>query len=163
MNEPIDDTATPEKMDADSRRKLLLEKIETSLSRTRKGKLRNKKWASIFRISTIVMACTATITLGLDFLGMNFQFKIIAFVSICLATLLNSIEVYFDFRSLWVEFESAQAKFYQLKDKVEFYSMGASGNILDMEQLNRFFEEYNEIWRMLSDNWISFRRKTGSS
>jgi hypothetical protein len=77
-------------------------------------------------------------------------------------TVLNALEPFFNFRALWVEYETALASFHRLKDELEFYLAGTEPEKLSREKLERLNQEYQQIWANLNRNWIEYRKSEGT-
>lgn len=108
--------------------------------------------------STLVGSTLVTIFLGVTVSRTSVDLKEAAFVIGALVTLANALEPFFNFRSLWVEFDEALAAFYQLRNDVEFFRTGASAASMKSEELNIFRERHAEIWTQVSKKWMQFRR-----
>ena len=137
----------------------LNKKIEEAIAHTRRNKSRNRKRATAVRTAQIAFSGIATILLGLQISGYEPVFKEIAFVLGALVTLLNALEPFFNFRSLWVEHEAAQAKFHRLKDQLEFFITGIDIGKANLEMLYHMNDEYGSIWNTLSETWVQYRRE----
>ena len=137
---------------------ILISSINNALGYQKMRKEQNKRKASIIKMSSILLAGSATILLGLQISGYEKYLKEIAFVLGALVTLLNAVEPFFNFRALWVEHEAALAKFYRLKDRIEFYLVGKEATQVNPEIIKQYYAEYEEIWSTTSRAWISHRR-----
>ncbi len=137
---------------------ILLNSINNALSYQSMQKKQNKRRASVIKVSSILLAGSATILLGLQISGYEKYLKEIAFVLGALVTLLNAVEPFFNFRALWIEHEAALAKFYRLKSKIEFYLAGKETDKVNPEVIKQYYTEYDEIWSNSSRAWISHRR-----
>ena len=137
---------------------MLLNSVNNALSYQSMRKSQNKRRASTIKIASIFLAGSATILLGLQISGYEKYLKEIAFVLGALVTLLNAVEPFFNFRALWIEHEAALARFYRLKDKIEFYLAGKDADKLNPEIIKQYHVEYEEIWNNTSRAWISHRR-----
>lgn len=136
----------------------LRKKIKESIEDTRRNKKTNQNRASYIKVSIIVLSGAATILLGLQIAGLEESFRNIAFALGATVTLLNALEPFFNFRSLWVEHEVALAGFHRLQDKLEFYLEGVEPTQLSRKEIDKFHDEYQEIWQNFGKAWISYRK-----
>ena len=85
------------------------------------------------------------------------KIKNIAFVFSSLVTVFNALEPFFNYRSLWIEHEKANAAFFQVKDRLEFYITGRTDDELSLKEIDKFYEEYEEVWSSLNQAWSKQR------
>ena len=136
----------------------LVEKIDRSLDQVRVSRRYNRRLASLLRILTVLLSTLGTILLGIQISGTETQFKQVAFVFGAIVTLLNALEPYFNFRSLWIEHESALAELYELKEEITYYLAGKEPGSLESGVISSFHERHQQIWRRLSKAWIEHRK-----
>jgi len=54
--------------------------------------------------------------------------------------------------------EEAQHKFYSLRDEVTYYIAANQPDQLDESKIRKMFDEYQQIWEQLSNQWLEYRR-----
>ena len=138
--------------------KWLEETIEKSISVARLRRSQNQRKASWVKTATIILSGLATIFLGLQLSGLEKIFKEIAFVFSALVTLMTAIEPFFNWRALWVEHESALGDFHKLLDDLRYYLAGRSPEELEAKKMDSVYEDYQNVWKRVSDNWIGHRQ-----
>ena len=143
----------------------ILEETNESLNRARKRKNQFKARASFTKILTLVSGATLTLLLGIQFpdsinLSKDTELilRMIAFSLGVFVTLLNAFEPFFNYRSLWVEHEEAVYKLYELRRDLEFCIKGANKDEISSDVVLEYKQRLNEIWKDLSEKWLSYRR-----
>jgi hypothetical protein len=107
------------------------------------------------RILGIALAGSATIILGVSNLP---PLANVAFSFTAIITLVNSLEPFFNLRSIWVIQEEALASFRGLHEELRFHVAGAVNGEVDHESLRIIFQRYEQIWAASSSSWIGERR-----
>jgi len=153
------DTQAQGSTEAELKAEFLLALVDRSIARAQWTRNQNRLVASLLRVSTLVGSTLVTIFLGVRVSDpTSVDLKQAAFVIGALVTLANALEPFFNFRSLWVEFDEALGAFYQLRNDVAFFLTGASGASITYEELNKFRDRHAEIWARVSKKWMQFRR-----
>lgn len=151
-------------MDTDeiaAKAKKLEEWLKASIEYVDKKTRENKSRATTVRMATLSLSGLATLFLGLK-LGGGFQeiAVSVAFALTAIVTFLNALEPFFNFRALWVEHESAEAKFKKLYDDFRFYREGKKPEAMESAAIEQFYARYAEAWAELNEAW-SRERKAG--
>lgn len=89
----------------------LLARIERGNQYARARKRRFQRRSTFLRMVSLVWSVTSTIILGRQ--NLNF-WSGLAFALIAVVTVVNTLEPFFAWRSLWVVMEESQSKFYRL-------------------------------------------------
>jgi hypothetical protein len=137
-------------------------KLEDAIKRVRSSRKNNQTKASLIKVSVVFFSGVATVLLGLQASNLQAQLKDVAFVLTALVTVLNALEPFFNFRSLWVEHEVALWKLRRLRNKLEYYTAGKKVENMSIEIINDFQTEYQSIWDDLSQSWINYRKQDKS-
>jgi len=137
---------------------LLQRFIKSSIDDVGRKRKVNQGRATIVKVLILCMSGGATVLLGLN-LGPSTEvpLKNVAFALSSLVTVLNALEPFFNYRALWVEHERANAAFFQVKDRLEFYVTGRADSDLEMSQIDRFYGEYESAWSTLNQAWSQQR------
>jgi hypothetical protein len=145
---------------AEGRRKveLLQSFIKSSIGDVGRKRKLNQQRATIVKVLILCMTGGATLLLGLN-LGpaAELPLKNVAFALTSLVTVFNALEPFFNYRALWVEHERANAAFFQVKDRLDFYVTGRSDRELDLNEVRKFYDEYERVWAALSQAWTQQR------
>lgn len=136
----------------------LKKQVKYGIDWTHSRKNKFKRRSTYLKVITVLISGIITVLLGLKLQGVEDMFKNIAFVLGAVVTVLNAIEPFFNFRSLWIEHEDALYKFYRLDDEIQFHLAGVDSQNLSQERLEAFNEQYQNIWKNLSQHWIELRR-----
>lgn len=157
--EDITEPRPSDRPEVEQKADFLLDLVDRSIARAQWTRNQNRLFASLLRVATLVGSTLVTIFLGLTVSpSTTVDLKQSAFVIGALVTLLNALEPFFNFRSLWVEHDEALASFYQLHNDLVFFVTGAAVATISSEQLDAFRERHAEIWIRLSKKWLQFRR-----
>jgi hypothetical protein len=125
-------------------------------TRARRGFFRG--WASALRIATVGLSAVATVILGLQNLD---TWTGVAFSLIAVVTALSALEPFFNFRSIWVLLEEAQARHHRLQDDLAFYLSQTTNDSLDQAVLEGFHGRFQQIWNDMESRWLQERRGAG--
>lgn len=142
---------------------LLQEMINSALNQTRSNMKENRVRASQVKLTVTICSALATVFLGLQTPSLESFFRNSALALTALVTLLNALEPFFNYRALWVEHEIALWRFHRLRDRFEYYLAGQPSDMLELQELDKFHAEYQNIWDDLSLSWINYRKQEKSS
>jgi hypothetical protein len=139
---------------------LLTEFIQSSITDVGNKRKLNRKHATWIKMLILCMSGAATIFLGLN-LGSHTEsaLKNAAFVLSSLVTIFNALEPFFNYRGLWVEHERANAGFYQVKDRMAYYTAGRSDADLEAKEIDKFYDQYEHVWATLNQAWTQRRQQ----
>lgn len=136
----------------------LLARIDEAHAYARARRSRFRRSSSVLRIGSLALSAASTIILGLQDLdfwtGLGFAF-------VTVATVVNTLEPFFAWRSRWVLMEETQYRFNRLRDDVYFYLAATPPEELDLAKIRELFDQYQEIWDHLGNRWLE-SRKPGS-
>lgn len=110
-----------------------------------------------------MLSALVTVLLGIRWDAYSDDLRNLAFIVGTIATTTASLDLYFNFRGLWIEHEEAMWRLHRLKDRIEFYMEGRSDNDIDSNVVAKFHEAYQWIWDTLSISWLSLRRSSSVS
>lgn len=147
--------------ESEARRKVALLQgfIKSSIADVGNKRKLNQNKATTVKVMILCMSAGATILLGLSFgPAVEATTKNIAFALSSSVTVLYALEPFFNYRALWIEHERANAGFYQVKDRLDFYVTGRSDTQLDLEEIRKFYDEYENVWSTLNQAWNQQRR-----
>ncbi|AIG73778.1 MULTISPECIES: DUF4231 domain-containing protein [Amycolatopsis] len=133
----------------------LVERIEqgTKYARIRKRRFRTR--SVILRVLALLLSATSTIILGLQNLN---PWTGTAFALVAVVTVVNVLEPFFAWRSLWVLMEEGQYKFYRLRDELTYYIASTPPEELDQAVLRERFDQYQAIWDLVGNSWLKYRQ-----
>lgn len=136
----------------------LLRKIGESIVYIQAKRLNLKRWASRTRLLSMIVAGGITVALGIRWEPYEDFLRNLAFLLGAMATTLASIDLYFNYRDLWIEHEEAKWRLHRLKDRIEFYLAGTAKESVEGSVISEFHDSYQWIWDHLSTNWLALRR-----
>ncbi|MFI7115732.1 DUF4231 domain-containing protein [Amycolatopsis sp. NPDC049868] len=133
----------------------LVERIEqgTKYARIRKRRFRTR--SVILRVLALLLSASSTIILGLQNLN---PWTGTAFALVAVVTVVNVLEPFFAWRSLWVLMEEGQYKFYRLRDELTYYIASTPPEELDQAVLRETFDQYQAIWDLVGNSWLKYRQ-----
>lgn len=146
------------KVEIEEKVNFLREYIDISIADMKKHRKENRRKASIVKVMTLVFSSLATILLGIQLKETDTILKNAAFIFSASVTLLNALEPFFNFRSLWIEHEQSLAQMYRLQNDFDFYLAGRKKEEIDENKIEKLRERYEEIWNNLNQNYINYRK-----
>lgn len=146
-----------------SKVEFLKSRIALALTYMERSRDRNRRRATSIKLSTVGLSAVATVLLGLQLSGMDDFLRNFAFILVTLVTLLNALEPFFNFRSLWVEEEAAIAQFFRLRDELGYEIATVGGSTPSDEVLDRLFRQFLQIWEHHNSAWLGFRKGEGET
>ena len=150
-------TATASKVE------FLKTRIGLALAYMERSRDKNRRRATSIKLCTVGLSAVATVLLGLQLSGMDDFLRNFAFILVTLVTLLNALEPFFNFRSLWVEEEAAIAQFFRLRDELGYEIAAVGGGAPSDEELDRLFRQFLQIWEHHNNAWLGFRKGEGET
>ncbi|MCM0674669.1 DUF4231 domain-containing protein [Micromonospora phytophila] len=133
----------------------LVHRIERGNQYARSRKRNFIRRASLVRLASLTLSVASTIILGLQ----NLEFWTgLAFALVAVATVVNTVEPFFAWRSRWVLMEECQYKFYRLRDEVTYYIASNKPEELEAAKIRAMFDQYQGIWDELGSRWLEYRR-----
>jgi hypothetical protein len=137
----------------------VLARIEKANVYVRGRKARFRRRAVSIRLLALALSATSTIILGLQNLD---GWTGTAFALVAIVTVVGALEPFFAWRSLWVLMEDVQSRFYRLRDEIGFYVASTPAGELDVAVIRARFDDYQEIWDLVGQRWLAYRRTDGS-
>ncbi|TWJ20283.1 SLATT domain-containing protein [Micromonospora endolithica] len=111
--------------------------------------------ATVARLAALALSVASTIILGLQDLDF---WTGLGFALVAVATVVNTVEPFFAWRSRWVLMEECQYRFYRLRDDVTYYIASNRPEELDTARIRVMFDQYQSIWDDLGARWQEYRR-----
>ena len=129
--------------------------IVEALAWSRRQRRRAQAAASLIKLGSLLLAAASTIILGIQDLDF---WTGIGFALVATATVLGTIEPFFNWRSRWVLMEEQMHRFHRLQDHLAMRVAGTEDGELTRSTVEGFFDEYSDIWASSSHRWLEFRR-----
>ena len=133
----------------------LLSRIDNGHVYARSRRRRFRRGSIVVRMASLALSGASTIILGLQDLGF---WASLGFALVALVTVVNTLEPFFAWRSLWVLMEKTQYRFHRLRDDLTFYLAATPADEVDRARIEEMFERYQQIWHEQSSRWLDFRR-----
>lgn len=152
---PQQPTAGSPGREAAAKLERLTDYLDASIKDMGAKRKRNQRRASILKLASLILSAVATFVLAL---GDDRTLQVIALACTASLTVLNAVDPYFNFRSLWIEHEHAKSRFFSLYDRVRFYAEGRPPDAIELPVVLEFYADYEEIWDDLGEAWARARR-----
>ncbi|EMN5660566.1 SLATT domain-containing protein [Providencia rettgeri] len=133
----------------------LLSEVENSIAILKSKIDILKRKTKIINIFTLLLGASITIALGLTINGYQEYQRNLALCFGATLTAVNSWNVIFDYKKLWIRQKSTLLHLYQLKNDICFSQ--SVGQISHDRQLE-LFERYQSIWEDNGSEWRDINR-----
>jgi hypothetical protein len=153
--EPVQSAVPPAGLSTAELAQDLLSRIERGNTYARSRKNRFRFRSSSVKLMSLILSVASTIILGLQKLNL---WTGIAFALVAVVTVVNTLEPFFAWRSLWIVMENTQYRFYRLRDELTYYIAATPPDQLDEAKIRVMFDEYQRTWDQLGNRWMEFRR-----
>ena len=138
----------------------LLTKIEHGRFYARSRKAQFRLRSAAIRLLSLALMVASTIILGLQ----DLEFWAgLGFALVAVATVVNTLEQFFAWRSRWVLLEESHYRFCRLRDELKFYIASTQTDRIDPATIKALFDEYQMIGDQQSTRWLAFRRSAEPS
>jgi hypothetical protein len=146
-------------MNPSERLKCLADDIEKLVNRYGRDSNRYKKTALILRVTSVFLAGTITVLLGLKLQSAELKdlFSNVALVLGSVITVLAAYEAFFDPRSLWVRETVTFARLKDLQRDVRFWTAGVQPDAVDAEILEMFKRRLDRVLDDSLKYWMKIR------
>lgn len=117
---------------------------------------KNKQKIFVINVLSLTFSALITLTLGLEIKGSEIFQKNIALILGALLTIVNGINLLFNYKKLWIRQRKTLLNLYQLENKINFLFSSKSFSNNAVEEL---FNEYLLIWDNDSSDWLNIYNK----
>jgi hypothetical protein len=155
---PVPDTSSDAVTSVRDQVVWLLNQVEESIQHIHGREMGLRRWAGSIRVVTLVLSGLVTIALGIRWPAYSELLRNVGFVLGAISTVIVSLDLYFNYRGLWVEHEEAEWRLHRLKDRIKFYLEGRTDDQLNAATISGFHESYQWIWDNLSKHWLAMRQ-----
>jgi hypothetical protein len=146
-------------MNPTQRLECLNAELDSLVARFARDCVRHKKRALTLKITSVLLAATITILLGLKLqsTALTETFSNIALVLGGLITILSAYEAFFDPRSLWVRETVTFARLKDLQRDLRFWAAGLEAQDTDPATLDAFKRRLDRILDESLKYWMKIR------
>jgi hypothetical protein len=150
-------------MDCKAKLNILKDEIDCNIKYFARKQVKTKHRANIVKISSVLFSAAITVILGLN----NAENTSVLFINIALilgsaVTIINTVDAFYGFSSLWIKNTVTLAKLRELRRKVEFYGAGREDEDISEGELSKFLEEFQQILKDDINQWLRIREKVNS-
>jgi hypothetical protein len=150
-------------MDYKAKLNILRGEIDCTIKYFSHKQSKTKHRANIVKISSVCFSAAITVILGLNSARDTSELFInIALVLGSVVTIINAVDAFYGFNSLWIKNTVTLAKLRELKRKVEFYGAGRENEDISEDGLSKFLEEFHQILKDDINQWLRIREKVNS-
>lgn len=152
-----------DKMDYKAKLDGLRKELNCTLCYFERKHIMTKHRANIVKISSICFSACITVFLGLNnAIDSSHMLMNVALVLGSLVTIINTVDAFYGFSSLWIKNAVTLARLRELKRKIEFYAAGQEDEYISERELNNFFDEFQKILKDDINQWLRIREKVNS-
>lgn len=142
----------------------LKEKISKQIKSFKERKERNQKQAIKIKLTSTFLAATTTVLLGLN--GFNPTGKLavqnIAFTLSAGVTLISALDIFFNYRGLWIRYQGTLNDLYELRTDLEYLLTQGVQNVKE-EELDGLYKRYQMILKETNSSWSELRKEQKST
>ncbi len=137
---------------------LLQDEVQKQIDAFEQRQTRNRRIAMTYKVFTAMAGAATTVLLGINVdPGWSASLKNIALVLSALITVISAIEAFFDNRALWIRQFVTLMRLHDLKRDVQYYVAGAELAEIEIEQLNKFKERFDNVIQENIREWSQLR------
>jgi hypothetical protein len=153
-----------ERVDYKAKVTVLDTELNCIISYFKRKHMKTKHRSNIVKISSICFSAAITVILGLNSTkNASELFSDISLILGALVTVINAIDAFYGFSSLWVKNTITLARLRELKRKVELYEAGREDKDFHEEDINKLVEELQQILKDDINQWLRIREKIEST
>jgi hypothetical protein len=150
-------------MDCKAKLNILRAELDCTIKYFVHKHLNTKHRANIVKISSICFSAAITVILGLNNATDTSELFInIALILGSAVTIINTVDAFYGFSSLWIKNTVTLAKLRELRRKIEFYGAGREDEDISEVELSKFLEEFQQILKDDINQWLRIREKVNS-
>jgi hypothetical protein len=116
-------------------------------------KRRNRRYASWLRYGALFLTAASTVVVGISAIP-----RWVALPMVATVTVLSGLELFRNWRPLWVLMEEAEYRFHRLRDEIDYLLVTRPEGTLTFGQLAGYFSQHQAIWDDISRQWLGFRK-----
>ena len=137
----------------------LSDELDNLVARYARESTKHKNRALVLKITSVLLATTITILLGLKFqeAAPRMELSNIALVLGGLITILSAYDAFFDPRSLWVRETVTFARLKDLQRDLRFWAAGLEDEEEDSKELERFKRRLDHVLDESLRYWMKIR------
>lgn len=141
---------------------LLQSDVDCNIAYFTQKHLFTKRRATLIKISSVTFSAFITVILGIDIAGLTSILKNIAIVLGAIVTIINAVDAFYNYNSLWVKNTMTLAKLKELRREILFYSSGCEVKDISETKINKYMNELQKILKDDIRQWLRIREKVGS-
>jgi hypothetical protein len=150
-------------MDCKAKLNILREELDCTIKYFVRKHSNTKRRSNLVKISSICFSAAITVILGLNNATNTSELFInIALILGSAVTIINTVDAFYGFSSLWIKNTVTLAKLRELRRKIEFYGAGREDEDISEDELSKFLEEFQQILKDDINQWLRIREKVNS-
>jgi hypothetical protein len=150
-------------MTADKTLELLEQDLEEQIRILTKKRNGDKIRAFSFKMFSVLFAATITILLGLKVdATLADVFRNVALALGAIITVLNAMDAFLDYHSLWIKRTSLLTQLQILQRDVRFYASASGQGESHVQKLEAFKKRLNQLLEEYRGEWVKLREAGGS-
>ncbi len=122
-----------------------------------------KRRAQTIKICSVCFSAMITVFLGLTASeNMTNWFKNIALILGSIVTIINAVDAFYNYNTLWIKSAVTLSRLQELRRKVDFYTAGIKPEQISEIKLDEFLEDFQKILKEDIKQWLRIREKVNS-
>jgi hypothetical protein len=145
-------------MDTDEKLKFIKDELNKRIERHSRKRNSDKRRALGYKVIAVCFAAAITILLGVRVdATLTEIFRDVALIPGAMITVVNAIDAFYDYRSLWIRRTLLLARLYSLEREVLFYEIQPEQGETHMRKLDEFLKRLDQILEDDLQNWMRLR------
>jgi hypothetical protein len=150
-------------MDYKAKINILKSELDCTITYFKRKHMRTKHRANLAKISSVCFSAAITVILGLNSAkDASELYMDVALILGSLVTVINAVDAFYGFSSLWIKNTVTLARLRELKRKVEFYEAGRENDDFSDREINKLLEDLQQILKDDINQWLRIREKVNS-
>lgn len=152
-------------MDITEKFKLIQGEIDKQINVFSAKRIRTKQKAFRLKVYSVLSASGITILLGINLQSelLLTIFKNVSLILGAVITVINAVESFYDYRSLWIQYTITLVRLYDLKREIQFYTAGEDASSLDMQEFSKYLAKLETILKDDLKSWLKIKARTVST
>jgi hypothetical protein len=134
--------------------------IEKQLHDFQLKRYRNRRKAFLLRVSIGILGVGITILLGIQVAGLQQLLSNIALILSGTITVLNSLDSFYNYRSLWIRYTITTNQLHSVKADIDYLLAGGMDPIKE-EDVDKLYYKYKGILEETNEEWVEIRKEKG--
>jgi hypothetical protein len=132
--------------------------IEGQLHDFQLKRYRNRRKAFFIRVFISIFGVGITVLLGIQVTGLKQLLSNIALILSGTITILNSLDSFYNYRSLWIRYTITTNQLHSVKADIDYLLAGGMDTINE-EDVDKLYYKYKGILEETNEEWVEMRKE----